>query len=250
MNSSASNSPRRRSRTTRWISRVASDERPMRQRTRRHAGDKGNRRRHPCARRRRARPEVDRTTGSAIGPTVRRSPRRPAPGRASGGESAAAAAARGGGFHRRHQQRTDDGEDAGGEQQEAQRFERQHRRAGGEPVAGVAAEPGEADRRRGEQRDAMIGPSCSMASENRSTVSRAPVRSSEFTRMRQRIQANARRILSIDQSQSSAAGARRSPPTRPMNSSSRLAARAELVAAARPHGAPRSAPAPPAGPWQ
>ncbi len=44
------------------------------------------------------------------------------------------------------------GEAAGGEQQDAQRFERHHGRATGEPVAGVAAEPGEADRRGDEQR--------------------------------------------------------------------------------------------------
>src|SRR6185312_6073779 len=43
---------------------------------------------------------------------------------------------------------------------------------------------------------AMIGPSFSMAMEKRSTVSRAPVFSSELISMRQRSQANARRILS------------------------------------------------------
>jgi hypothetical protein len=44
---------------------------------------------------------------------------------------------------------------------------------------------------------AMIGPSRSMASENRSSLSRAPVFSSEFSSMRQRSHTNARRILSI-----------------------------------------------------
>ena len=41
---------------------------------------------------------------------------------------------------------------------------------------------------------AMIGPSFSMATEKRSSVSRAPVRSSELTSTRHRIQRNARRM--------------------------------------------------------
>src|SRR5215218_2627002 len=43
----------------------------------------------------------------------------------------------------------------------------------------------------------MIGPRFSIASENRSTASRAPVRSSELISMRHRSHANARRILSM-----------------------------------------------------
>ena len=65
----------------------------------------------------------------------------------------------------------------------------------------------------------MIGPSFSVAIEKRSSVSRAPVRSSELTRTRQRIHRNARKMRPIVQSQSrSAAG--RSPPTSSMNISS------------------------------
>src|SRR4051794_33076963 len=41
---------------------------------------------------------------------------------------------------------------------------------------------------------AMIGPSRSIASENRSTMSREPVRSSEFTSTRHRSQMNARKM--------------------------------------------------------
>src|SRR3954470_24998054 len=43
----------------------------------------------------------------------------------------------------------------------------------------------------------MSGPRFSIARENRSTTSRAPVRSSELISMRQRSHANARRILSM-----------------------------------------------------
>src|SRR5689334_6521603 len=43
----------------------------------------------------------------------------------------------------------------------------------------------------------MIGPSFSVAMEKRSSVSRAPVRSSELTRVRQRSQRNARKVRSI-----------------------------------------------------
>ena len=43
----------------------------------------------------------------------------------------------------------------------------------------------------------MIGPSCSMASENRSRRSREPLRSSEFISTRHRIQVNAFRILTV-----------------------------------------------------
>src|ERR1051325_11253884 len=41
---------------------------------------------------------------------------------------------------------------------------------------------------------AMMGPSFSIATENRSTASRAPVFSSELMSIRQRIQTNARRV--------------------------------------------------------
>ena len=67
----------------------------------------------------------------------------------------------------------------------------------------------------------MIGPSFSIASENRSSVSRAPVRSSELTSMRHRIQANARRILStLRSSRARRLRVRRRRPGS-MNSSSR-----------------------------
>ena len=59
---------------------------------------------------------------------------------------------------------------------------------------------------------AMIGPSFPAATEKRSSVSREPVRSSEFTSTRHRIHRNARKMRPMVYSQwRSAAG--RSPPT-------------------------------------
>ena len=60
----------------------------------------------------------------------------------------------------------------------------------------------------------MIGPSLPAAMEKRSSVSREPVRSSEFTSTRHRIQRNARKMRpmgSVYSQLMSAAG--RSPPT-------------------------------------
>ncbi len=68
----------------------------------------------------------------------------------------------------------------------------------------------------------MIGPSWSTARDSRSSVSRAPVRSRELSSTRQRIQPNARRIRSTVRSSPAPPARGVSPPTRSMNSSSRL----------------------------
>ena len=100
---------------------------------------------------------------------------------------------------RRQQQRADDAQDRDGEQDESDEREEASRAIRRAPAR--TRRPRRAPTARSPTapsgRAAMIGPSFSMATEKRSSVSRAPVSSSELISIRQRSHANARRVLNI-----------------------------------------------------